>query len=343
WLNANHQQVEAEFFLISEWIKSAIINFSFDNSSDEKLMILLGVNASLLPEIGASIPVFAQKLPTEDQIACYLEAEFSKFTREDCKSIASTLGGLYIGSIHKIIAATLLENAFTNLRFIKQYLLNKKTEILQKFYGVEFLPPSSIKLGGYELMQEAFRKYKLINTPLGKAYNLSLPKGILLVGPPGTGKSHSAKVCSQIVGLPLIVVDWGHFRSYGNAAELKLKNLLALADTINRVILYFDDLDKGFAGGDDLAMRLAGKLLTWMQERTSDVIVFASANRMEVLPPELTRSGRFDEIFQIDLPNNEERYAIFNIHLARFDNRFVSESESSPYTDSEWRRILRIR
>ncbi|MEL6166493.1 MAG: ATP-binding protein, partial [Cyanobacteria bacterium J06628_3] len=154
-------------------------------------------------------------------------------------------------------------------------------------------------------------------------------------------KSHSAKVCSQILGLPLIVVDWGYFRSYGNAAELKLKNLLALADTINRVILYFDDLDKGFAGGDDLAMRLAGKLLTWMQERTSDVIVFASANRMEVLPPELTRSGRFDEIFQIDLPNNEERYAIFNIHLARFDNRFVSESESSPYTDSEWRRILK--
>ncbi|MEM1395811.1 MAG: ATP-binding protein, partial [Cyanobacteria bacterium P01_H01_bin.150] len=214
-------------------------------------------------------------------------------------------------------------------------------EILQKFYGVEFLPPSSIKLGGYELMQEAFRKYKLINTSLGKAYNLSLPKGILLVGPPGTGKSHSAKVCSQILDLPLIVVDWGHFRSYGNAAELKLKNLLALADTINRVILYFDDLDKGFAGGDDLAMRLAGKLLTWMQERTSDVIVFASANRMEVLPPELTRSGRFDEIYQIDLPNNEERYAIFNIHLARFDNRFVQESELSPYTDSEWRRILK--
>ena len=341
WLNVNHQQVEAEFFLISEWIKSAIINFSFDNSGTDKLMILLGVNASLSPEIGASIPVVTQKLPTEEQIVCYLEAEFSGFKREDCKSIASTLVGLYIGSIHKIIAATLSENAFTNLRFTKQYLLNKKTEILQKFYGVEFLPPSSIKLGGYELMQEAFRKYKLINTSLGKAYNLSLPKGILLVGPPGTGKSHSAKVCSQILGLPLIVVDWGHFRSYGNAAELKLKNLLALADTINRVILYFDDLDKGFAGGDDLAMRLAGKLLTCMQERTSDVIVFASANRMEVLPPELTRSGRFDEIYQIDLPNNEERYAIFNIHLARFDNRFVQESELSPYTDSEWRRILK--
>ena len=153
----------------------------------------------------------------------------------------------------------------------------------------------------------AFKTYKRLLSSLAKAYNLRLPKGILLIGPPGTGKSYSAKASSAQLGLPLIILEWGSFRSYGNLAEYKLKNLLALVDRINRVILYLDDFDKGFAGDDDLSKRLAGMLLTWMQERTSEVLIIASANNIQWLPPELTRSGRFDEIFKVDFPNYGER------------------------------------
>jgi SpoVK/Ycf46/Vps4 family AAA+-type ATPase len=215
-----------------------------------------------------------------------------------------------------------------------------KIELLKRVYNVEFLQPMTIPVGGLELMQSAFKGYKRLLTPLAKSYNLRLPKGVLLIGPPGTGKSHSAKACSQILELPLVIVEWGHFRSYGNMAEYKLKKLLALVDRINRIIFYLDDFDKGFAGDDDLSRRLAGMLLTWMQERTSDVLIIASANNIQWLPPELTRSGRFDQIFKIDLPNNGERHSIFKIHLARFDKRFSHGGDA--FTPEEWQRLLKV-
>ena len=339
WIaNTNHEATE--FFLVSEWIKAALININLDNRNTGKTMLLLGANAELSPEIAAEIPVVSQELPTHGEIGDRIKFEIPGLNSDDYSRIASAVMGLHIADINQCLAVTKSEVGIANPQAVEKSLFEQKIEMLNRLYSIEFVPPAKMTLGGYELMQETFRKYRRIATPLARAYKLSLPKGVLLVGPPGTGKSHSAKACSQILGVPLIIVDWGNFRSYGNMAERKLKNLLALADRISQVILYFDDFDKGFAGGDDLAMRLAGKLLTWMQERTSQVLVFASVNRMETLPPELTRSGRFDDIFQCDLPNNGERHIIFKIHLARFDARFRDRSES-PYSKEEWRRIIK--
>ncbi len=339
WIaNTNHSSTE--FFLVSEWIKAALININLDNRNTRKTMLLLGANVELSPEIAAEIPVVTQELPTPNEISDRIKFEIPLLSDEDYTRITSAVMGLHIADINQCLAVTKSEVDISNPQAIEKSLFEQKIEMLNRLYSIEFVPPSLMALGGYELMQEIFRKYRRIATPLASSYKLSLPKGVLLVGPPGTGKSHSAKACSQILGVPLIIVDWGNFRSYGNMAEKKLKNLLALADRISQVILYFDDFDKGFAGGDDLAMRLAGKLLTWMQERTSQVLVFASVNRMETLPPELTRSGRFDDIFHCDLPNNGERHIIFKIHLARFDSRFHNNS-SSPYNKEEWRRIIK--
>lgn len=339
WIaNTNHEATE--FFLVSEWIKAALVNINLDNRNTNKTMLLLSTNAELSPEIAAEIPVVSQELPTHSEISNCIESQIQGLNKNDYTRIASAVMGLHIADINQCLAVTKSEVDIKNPQAIEKSLFEQKIEMLNRLYSIEFVPPAKMALGGYELMQETFRKYRRIATPLAREYKLSLPKGVLLVGPPGTGKSHSAKACSQILGVPLIIVDWGNFRSYGNMAEIKLKNLLALADRISQVILYFDDFDKGFAGGDDLAMRLAGKLLTWMQERTSQVLVFASVNRMETLPPELTRSGRFDDIFQCDLPNNGERHIIFKIHLARFDSRFRNNSES-PYSKEEWRRIIK--
>lgn len=339
WMrNTNNESTE--FFLVSEWIKAALININLDNHNTNKTMLLLGANAELSPEIAAEIPVVNQELPSRDEIGDRIKSEISGLSSDDYTRIVNALMGLHIADINRCLTVTTREVDTANPKALEKNLFEQKIEMLQRLYSIEFVPPANIALGGYELMQETFRKYRRIATPLARAYKLSLPKGVLLVGPPGTGKSYSAKVCSQILGVPLIIVDWGSFRSYGNMAEMKLKNLLALADRISEVIIYFDDFDKGFAGGDDLAMRLAGKLLTWMQERTSQVLVFASVNRMQALPPELTRSGRFDDIFQCDLPNNGERHIIFKIHLARFDSRFRKNSES-PYSKEEWRRIIK--
>ncbi|MBD2213344.1 ATP-binding protein [Nostoc linckia FACHB-104] len=333
---------DTEFVLLSEWIKSSLVNLKFHTNNSDKTTILLGANAELASEIAAEIPLWSQELPdTQEIIDNLISSNLFPliYTEQDYLEIANASAGLYISDIISCLTDIRKNHDLGNSSEIAKLLLAKKIQLLNRLYDIEFLPPPKVELGGLELMQQSFKKFKRLLTPRAKQYNLRVPKGIMLVGPPGTGKSHSAKACSQNMGIPLIMVDWGNFRSFGNQAEMKLKRLLRLADRLNQVILYFDDFDKGFAGDDDLAKRLAGQLLTWMQERTSDVLVIASVNRMEWLPPELTRAGRFDYLFKVDLPNNGERYSIFKLHAARFDERFRNGGD--PWSEEQWRRILK--
>ncbi|MDZ8052436.1 MAG: ATP-binding protein [Aulosira sp. ZfuCHP01] len=333
---------DTEFVLLSEWIKSSLVNLKFHTNNSNKTTILLGANAEIASEIAAEIPLWSQELPDTQEIIDNLIISnlFPLiYTEQDYLEIANASAGLYISDIISCLTDIRKNHDLGNSSEIGKLLLAKKIQLLNRLYDIEFLPPPKVELGGLELMQQSFKKFKRLLTPRAKQYNLRVPKGIMLVGPPGTGKSHSAKACSQNMGIPLIMVDWGNFRSFGNQAELKLKRLLRLADRLNQVILYFDDFDKGFAGDDDLAKRLAGQLLTWMQERISDVLVIASVNRMEWLPPELTRAGRFDYLFKVDLPNNGERYSIFKLHAARFDERFRNGGD--PWSEEQWRRILK--
>ncbi|MBD2604063.1 ATP-binding protein [Scytonema hofmannii FACHB-248] len=341
WIQENSFP-EAEFLLISEWIKSSLINIKLYNQNTGKVALLLGATADISSDIAAEIPIWKQDLPDVGEIiksltqGCVLPPEYAD---TDYLTVAIAGMGLYISDILNLLACIRKTTDFSNSGSVAQSLLKQKIQLLNRLYDIEFLPPPKVQLGGLELMQESFKKFKRLLTPRAKQYNLKVPKGIMLVGPPGTGKSHSAKTCSQNMGIPLIMVDWGNFRSFGSLAEIKLERLLKLADKLSQIILYFDDFDKGFAGDDDLAKRLAGKLLTWMQERQSDVLIIASVNRMEWLPPELTRAGRFDYLFKIDLPNNGERYTIFKLHAARFDKRFRNGGD--PWDSEQWRRILK--
>ncbi|OUL28515.1 ATP-binding protein [Nostoc sp. 106C] len=341
WLKENITK-DTEYVLLSEWIKSSLVNLKLHTNKSDKTTILLGANAELASEIAAEIPLWSQELPdTQEIIDNLISSNLFPliYNEQDYLEIANASVGLYISDIISCLTDIRKNHDLGNSSEIAKLLLAKKIQLLNRLYDIEFLPPPKVQLGGLELMQQSFKKFKRLLTPRAKQYNLRVPKGIMLVGPPGTGKSHSAKACSQNMGIPLIMVDWGNFRSFGNQAEMKLKRLLRLADRLNQVILYFDDFDKGFAGDDDLAKRLAGQLLTWMQERTSDVLVIASVNRMEWLPPELTRAGRFDYLFKVDLPNNGERYSIFKLHAARFDKRFRNGGD--PWSEEQWRRILK--
>ncbi len=343
WISANVPQ-ETQFFLLSEWVKSNLLNLSGAKCAlgGIKCAILLGPQADLHPELAAQIPLLTQELPDTSEILQALNEEARgllppTFSEMDKIDIARSGIGVYICDFLKGLKS-INPHPNDSPEEIAKKLLQYKINLLNRLYEIDFIPPPKVPLGGLELMQKAFKKFKRLFSPLAKAYKLRVPKGIMLVGPPGTGKSHSAKICSQILGVPLILVDWGNFRSYGNQAERRLKKLLKLADRLNEVVIYFDDFDKGFAGDDDVARRLAGQLLTWMQERTSNVIVIASVNRMEWLPPELTRAGRFDYIYKVDLPNYGERHTIFKLHGGRFDERFLS---GDPYTEEEWRRLLK--
>lgn len=337
WLGESN--TDPDFFLTAEWIKSALINLKLHNHNKaNKTAILLGPNASLSSDIAPEVPTVIQQLPTIEEISSYLPQVVPDYSHSDIHATATAGAGMYLADIDYGIRQAIAPGLITPDELV-QKLSAYKIELFKRIYNVQFLQPPRTPIGGLELMQQAFKTYKRLLSTLAKTYNLRLPKGVLLIGPPGTGKSYSAKACSAQLGLPLIILEWGSFRSYGNLAEYKLKNLLALVDRINHVILYLDDFDKGFAGNDDLSKRLAGMLLTWMQERLSEALILASVNNIEWLPPELTRSGRFDEIFKVDLPNYGERHEIFKIHLARFDHRFGNGGDA--YSEEEWHRLLK--
>lgn len=213
----------------------------------------------------------------------------------------------------------------------------------QKFrgMGVEFISkPDVPKAAGLELLDQAISLCAALLKPEASQHNLTFPRGMLLWGIPGTGKSLSAKLAASKIGVPLVAADWGGLR--GNTAyesRRNLKEFLATCDTLGKegLILYFDDFDKGFAGYNNesdggISRQLAGKLLTWMQEHTSKVLVLATINNLSFLPPELIR--RFEEnIFFVDLPHAGARYEIFKLHMAKY-------FPGLDFEEKEWRRLL---
>ena len=180
-------------------------------------------------------------------------------------------------------------------------------------------------VGGLEELKKWLKQRSGAFTERAREYGLPQPKGMLILGVPGCGKSLIAKTTSKLWGLPLLRLDLG--RVYDSAvgrSEANLRNALKTAESISPAILFIDELDKAFAGSAGSAdsdggtsSRIFGSFLTWMQEKTSSVFVMATANRVERLPGEFLRKGRFDEIFFVDLPSLEERQAIFNIHLSK--------------------------
>ena len=158
------------------------------------------------------------------------------------------------------------------------------------------------------------------------AFGVDAPKGIMIVGMPGCGKSLTAKAAAKLFGLPLLRLDVGSLMGkYVGESEGNMRRALKQADAVSPCVLWIDELEKAFVGinsssgnaGSEVASRLFGYFLTWMQEKTSPVFVLATANDISALPPELLRKGRFDEIFYVDFPNETERVAIFDVHLER--------------------------
>jgi hypothetical protein len=155
------------------------------------------------------------------------------------------------------------------------------------------------------------------------AAHLDVPKGILLLGIQGCGKSLAAKATAGVFGVPLLRLDFGAiYDKYHGETERKLRESLRTADVMSPCVLWIDEIEKGIAGrGGETGttQRVLGSFLTWMAERKSQVFVVATANDIATLPPELVRKGRFDEIFFVDLPSDRVRASIFAIHLANRD------------------------
>ena len=188
----------------------------------------------------------------------------------------------------------------------------------------------NIEVGGMQTFKTYTRQRLLAFSDKAHEYGLPYPKGVLLVGIPGCGKSLAAKALAKQWSVPLIKCDLGKlFGGYVGDTENNTRKALSTAEAMAPCVLWIDEIEKGLAGANSsgrndsgVSSRMFASILTWMQEKSSPVYVVAAANRIDVLPSELLRKGRFDEIFFVDLPTEEERREIVKIQLEKVGRTF---------------------
>jgi ATP-dependent 26S proteasome regulatory subunit len=217
-------------------------------------------------------------------------------------------------------------------------LLAEKVKAVKASEVLEYVPlkESLGDIGGMAGIKDWINKRSMAFTQAAVRYGLPLPKGILVTGPPGVGKSLLAKAAANALHMPLLRLDVGRLQaSLVGQSEERLRRALALAEAQAPCVVWIDEVEKAFAGargpsGDSgVTQRMFGGVLTWMQERTKPVFVFATCNRISDLPPELLRKGRFDETFYADLPTASERRAILDVLLRKYGQksaRLITES-----------------
>ncbi|MDH3265473.1 MAG: AAA family ATPase, partial [Gammaproteobacteria bacterium] len=202
-------------------------------------------------------------------------------------------------------------------------VMQAKYELLNRGGALQFEYDTArfSDVGGLTRLKEWLSQRRSVFRGDKNAAHLDAPKGILLLGIQGCGKSLAAKATAGIFGVPLLRLDFGAiYDKYHGETERRLRESLRTADVMSPCVLWIDEIEKGLAGrGGETGttQRVLGSFLTWMAEKQSHVFVVATANNISTLPPELVRKGRFDEIFFVDLPNKKIRAAILAIHLSR--------------------------
>ena len=203
-------------------------------------------------------------------------------------------------------------------------VLEQKRQVIARSELLEYCPSeaTTADIGGLEELKRWLEQRHMAFGDEAQAYGLPLPRGVLLVGPQGTGKSLTAKAIAHTWGMPLLRLDVGRlFAGLVGASEARTREMVQRAEAMAPCVLWIDEIDKGFGGSSrsdgGTSQRVLATVLTWMAEKTSAVFVVATANGVETLPPELLRKGRFDEIFLLDLPSAGERAAILDLQLRR--------------------------
>lgn len=248
-----------------------------------------------------------------------------EMTKQDMRELINNLQGLTLIEAKKILTKAIVEDGRLSREDIEA-VINAKKGIIEKEGLLEYYPAKEgiqdiADLAGLKEWL-AKRKHFIINPEKAKSAGLNFPKGVLLLGVPGTGKSLCAKAVAREWDLPLLKMDPSDLYSkYIGETEKKFKQAMQIAEKMSPLVLWVDEIEKAFASGGTedggVSMRVLGSFLSWMQDREGDVFVVATANDVSRLPPEMLRKGRFDEIFFVDLPDAPTRKEIARIHLKR--------------------------
>lgn len=323
---------------VTRWLRDAIASFK----GTQKAMVLMSPVQQVPIELEKEVVVLDFPLPDMATLDRVLSGQLEqnprnrRLTTEAREKLLKAALGLTRDEAEKVYRkAQVTAGRLTESEV--EIVLSEKKQLIRRNGILEYLEQDQTidSVGGLEELKRWLKQRSNAFSERARDYGLPQPKGMLILGVPGCGKSLIAKTTSRLWSLPILRLDMGRVYdgSMVGRSEANLRNALKTAESISPAILFIDELDKAFAGGAGSAdsdggtsSRIFGSFLTWMQEKTSPVFVMATANRVERLPGEFLRKGRFDEIFFVDLPTQEERQDIFTIHLgkrrrdiARFD------------------------
>ena len=265
-----------------------------------------------------------------DDLSGGLNPNQIQLTADEKNQLASSALGLTLQEAENAFCKAIVDLRGLNIK-AQNIIHEEKNQVVKKTGVLEFVKSdlSIDDIGGLENLKKWLIKRKDTWTEKARMYNLPAPKGVLITGVPGCGKSLTAKAMSSIWGLPLLKLDMGKiFGGLVGSSEENMRKAISTAEAIAPSILWVDEIEKGLSGvkssGDSgTSARVFGTFLTWLQEKTKPVFVIATANDISALPPELLRKGRFDEIFFVDLPTFEERKKIFELHI----NKRIKDSD----------------
>ncbi len=302
-----------------------------------KKLLLLSPVLKIPPEIEKEVAVVEYGLPTIEDLDPIMEEVIQSVRAAEGKGdrfdvnltpaerevMLSAALGLTATEAENVFAKSLVQKQ----RFDVGVILSEKEQIIRKSGILEYYRHSEAfeDVGGLDALKTWLAKRTRAFTKEAREFGLPQPRGILLIGVPGCGKSLTAKAVGQLWRLPLLRLDVGKvFAGLVGSSEENMRKAIKTAEAVAPAILWLDELEKGFSGTQSSGVsdggttaRVFGSFVTWLQEKTSPVFVIATANNVSLLPPELLRKGRFDEVFFVDLPTLEERESIFKIHLEK--------------------------
>ncbi|HZG40107.1 MAG TPA: AAA family ATPase [Nodosilinea sp.] len=301
-------------------------------SHNRSTLVISGSGNDLPAEIAHDAVYFDIKLPEPEELYNAVSGVVRDLkgrvkvdlTPEDIRALVDALQGMTLSQTRKVVSYAALQDGRLDADDVRQ-VLERKARVIHEEGLLDYFPPETnlAELGGFEGLKRWLSYAKVGFTPQARQYNLPAPKGILIVGIQGCGKSLAAKTIARQWNLPLLKLDAGRlYDKYIGESDKNFRRAVTMAETMAPCILWIDEIEKsmGQTSGDadgGLSRRLFGSFLTWLQEKSQEIFVVATANDLSAIPPELLRKGRFDEIFFVDLPEAGERRDILYIHLDR--------------------------
>ncbi|MCX7703617.1 MAG: AAA family ATPase [Planctomycetota bacterium] len=333
-------------------------NLTDESRTIGRTLVILSPSLSLPPELEKEITVIEFPLPTYEEVESLLDAMIERYSKmvkvhlsdEVKERIIHSSLGLTLGEIEGLFYQALVTGRSLDNTDV-ELILNAKKELVRRSGILEYIEPTQTMedAGGLYELKRWLQKRKDAFSEEARKFGLPYPKGILLVGVQGCGKSLCAKATAALWRLPLLRLDMSKiFSKYIGSSEQNTAYALKVAEALAPCVLWIDEVEKAFSGAQSSGLsdagttaRVFGYFLTWLQEKENAVFVAATANDVSQLPPEFLRRGRFDELFFVDLPIPSERSEIFKIHLRKRNrspnnfniNQLLAASEG--YTGAE--------